>query len=245
MPKIIGISGKKHAGKDTATNAFIATLSDIPIEHMAFADALKDEVCEAVHVTREFLEANKDLFRPILQWWGTEFRRNLHGDGYWINRLAEKVAASKAAVIIITDVRFLNEYAWVDAQSGSTLIRIHRVIGGASQDTHASEVELDHEQFDYTLYNDSIKEVFEHHCARFANRVLTQRLGIPTRGEPERNEPGTWELWEDGGLIELFYAIQPDEKSREEARKLVEKMYKDSQHNQLTITDESRTMIKL
>jgi hypothetical protein len=44
-------------------------------------------------------------------------------------------------------------------------------------------------------------------------------------------QPGTWELWEDGGLIELFYAIQPDEKSREEARKFVEKIYKDSQHD--------------
>jgi len=184
MIKLVGISGKKHSGKDTMAQAFITTLSDIKVIRMAFADPLKDEVCKACGVTREFLEANKSLFRPILQWWGTEFRRKLFGENYWIDRTFERIAVSVADVVLITDMRFKNEMAAVEKWPAGVTIRIER-IGQDVKDPHPSEVDLDDATFDYKLSNVSDLSTFEHDCARFANRVLTQRIGLSMRGEPE------------------------------------------------------------
>jgi dephospho-CoA kinase len=185
MIKLIGISGKKRSGKNTMARVFMETLNDLQIAQLAFGDVVKDEVCQACGVSREFLEANKDLFRPMLQWWGTEFRRKLHGDDYWIRRLFDKLGNLPGEIFIISDVRFLNEMQALTSVSGSTLIRIQRAVDFTDMDKHASEVELDASAFYYTIMNNGTLEEFERDCARFANRVLVQRLGLAMRGEPD------------------------------------------------------------
>jgi hypothetical protein len=183
MKKIIAISGKKHSGKDTAARVIMETLGDVPMVRIAFADALKEEVAKVCGVTVDYIELNKDIFRPILQWWGTEWRRNMFGDNYWIDRLFDKVDVAPADVIVITDVRFKNEYDAIQSWQGTKMmLRIERAFTGG--DMHSSETQLDGTPFDYRLTNATTLEEFEQHVARLANRVFTQRLGLPMRGEP-------------------------------------------------------------
>lgn len=149
MPKplLIGISGKKRSGKDTLCQSLLNRLDNSV--RVAFADQLKEEVAEACGVSLEYLEHHKANFRYILQGWGTEFRRQLTGLNYWIEQLDNCVAAWHLGsdFIIIPDVRFQNEHAYVK-QNGGIMIRINRP-DMVSTDTHPSETDLDSAVFDF------------------------------------------------------------------------------------------------
>jgi energy-coupling factor transporter ATP-binding protein EcfA2 len=138
MTKIIGLSGKKRSGKDTLAG-FLAQLMPHTV-CVAFADALKNEVAQATGFTREYMEEHKDNFRLILQGWGTDFRRKLCGEDYWIHRTVEQINWLRRlpvppALIIVTDCRFKNEAETV-RQLGGLMVRVVK-IGSASDDAHA------------------------------------------------------------------------------------------------------------
>lgn len=148
--KIIGISGKKGAGKDT--------IADILLCHYpksikySFAAQLKIEVSHATGYGVEYIELHKDNFRLILQGWGTDFRRKLFGVDYWIKKMedARERLSINHDVLIVPDVRFINEYEWVK-RNGGIVIRVER--NHDYGDVHASEVELDNATFDHTILN--------------------------------------------------------------------------------------------
>ena len=125
---------------------------------LAFADALKQELADACKTTVSFIEANKEVFRLGLQWWGTEWRRNVSGKNYWIDRVREKYERladppGVPELVIITDTRFPNELELVHALGGKVW-RVQRkgVDGG---DAHVSERALDGHHADRILRNDS------------------------------------------------------------------------------------------
>jgi hypothetical protein len=177
---ILGLSGKKRCGKDVFTDAIVEdskTPGSRPVFRIAFADALKDEACQLLGITREQLEQDKAHFRPFLQWYGTEHRRNYgKHPNYWVDKVNEKVQPMIEAghAIIITDVRFYNEVQYVLALGGM-VIRVVReevpescygqclgiadvksVETGkaiAPRDTHSSETELDSYHPMITIYN--------------------------------------------------------------------------------------------
>jgi len=96
--------------------------------------------------------ARKERFRLLMQWWGTEYRRDQFDKDYWLKRVEdtfynvraemEDVEDTRPLLFIITDVRFLNEVKFVQETLEGYAVRIlrpnHHVIGG-----HSSEVELD------------------------------------------------------------------------------------------------------
>lgn len=155
--KVIGITGFKKAGKDASAQELRKMFLPARTVQVNFADALKEEVAKACGVTVEYINANKDIFRTILQWWGTEFRRKLSGDEYWIIKWMER--ANKLTptpdYLICTDVRFINEAAVIRQLSG-TIIRIERP--GITSDGHASEVEQLQIHTDFTVLNDGTIE---------------------------------------------------------------------------------------
>ena len=151
--KIFGLAGKKRAGKDTVFS-IARDLVDGQAGRVAFADPLKREVAAATGMPETFVEANKSQFRPVLQWWGTEFRRQYFGADYWINQMAEEIRVMRRVVdvLFITDVRFPNEGDWV-RDMGGTMVRVERDVAG-TRDGHSTEVDMDsYRHYDHTLDN--------------------------------------------------------------------------------------------
>ena len=157
--KLVGIVGHKQAGKDTLFRHLRQALPDRRVHRFAFADAIKREVLRFLRGSGfagdlEYMEQNKELFRPLWQWWGTEYRRKLFGEDYWIRRLAETLDGSYADVAIITDVRFLHEADFVRARGG-LLVGIHRP-ETFTADPHASESEQLDIQVDQSIINTTL-----------------------------------------------------------------------------------------
>ena len=77
--------------------------------------------------------------RQIMQWWGTEYRRQRHAPDYWSRQLSSRVYVRQQAghqLHIITDVRFPNEANTIECLGGQ-IWQIKRPGYGAEGD-HAS-----------------------------------------------------------------------------------------------------------
>jgi hypothetical protein len=158
---IIGIAGKKHSGKDTIHKIIHnACRHSFVVEHKPFAEPLKREVAEAAGISLEYLEENKENFRLILQGWGTDFRRRLVAEDYWIVKWKAAIHYLKEhsmhpIIIVVPDVRFLNE-ANAIKEEGGKLWSCAMVNGPTrTDDTHDSETQLDYYQdFDWLVKNE-------------------------------------------------------------------------------------------
>lgn len=158
---IIGISGKKQSGKDEVFR--IIKKHQPTAVRIAFADEVKREVAQATNCTIEYMEAHKDVFRTIYQWWGTDFRRNLCNPDYWCDCWLDTIHKLQHDAIVVTpDIRFLNEVELFH-DMGQPVWRINR--GLIITDTHASETELDNYEFPLTINNNGT-------LAKLETRVL-------------------------------------------------------------------------
>jgi len=148
---LIGLLGHKQHGKDSV----FAALRQIEptAQRIAFADPLYEEVADACNVTVEFIKAHKEVFRPMMQWWGTEFRRGIGGnDDYWIDRAKDALRIVLNPVIVFTDVRFPNEAKMIKERQG-VLWRVVRP-GMPVQDGHPSETVMKDYPVDRVIPND-------------------------------------------------------------------------------------------
>lgn len=170
MMIVIGISGKKRAGKDTAAQIMRAKAlaSGFTVVRRALADLLKEECATAIseeadhydlsyeNVLKEMnTDGVKEKYRLLLQWWGTQFRRHMCGEDYWIramrlwiechtisNEMMQPGHPSPKQMILIPDIRFPNEVEMVK-QLGGFVIRLNRPETDSVADTHISECALD------------------------------------------------------------------------------------------------------
>lgn len=156
--KLYGITGYKQAGKDTVGQLICRCHLPLTNVRHNFADALKEEVAKACGTTVFDIEKQKPAFRTILQWWGTDFRRKMSGDNYWLIKWLTKARTLPASVMMCTDVRFLNE-ARIIKEVGGTLIRVKN--DRVKSDGHASETEQDLILCDVTIDNNGSLEELE------------------------------------------------------------------------------------
>lgn len=167
-PYIIGIGGLKRHGKNSVAKCISAYYNKLSIQtgHYAFADKLKQEVAEGFNVRLGELEIHKEFWRPILQFWGTEFRRQYQkNDNYWISRLDEEIKmaifdyhSSYKFIPLITDVRFPNELKYIKENYNGLTIWVNRNAGFDNTDKHASENSLTHADFDLIVDNNGTLE---------------------------------------------------------------------------------------
>ncbi len=134
IPRVIGIHGYMHSGKDTVATMLKNTLvskykfKEEEIEIYSFADPIKKILIEYFGLTHDDvytqegkIRFNNDfgmLVRQILQKFGTEAMRNKLHRAVWTIAMKYKIEKSKAKVIIIPDVRFLNEFKFIKSQNG-------------------------------------------------------------------------------------------------------------------------------
>ena len=162
---VISCSYKKRVGKDTFFLLVQELYPDHKIVRIAFADELKNEVFKCMlepnGFDKSFLDNpdTKEVFRPLLQGWGT-VRREFSGEDYWVERAFNKMTESDT-IYIICDCRYLNELNFVNSHNGYT---VHIKRDSVVQDnSHSSETALDdyHHLFQYTVLNNGTTEDYK------------------------------------------------------------------------------------
>lgn len=178
MPHIIGFTGYKRSGKDTAASFFHEYLphGKYAIKTFSFAFNLKKEVAAHIGQTVEWVEANKlnPVIRYLLQWYGTEYAKSERGSDVWIKAVEQEIAEIKEpAIILIPDVRFISEAAWIKSRGG-VVLRVEKQ-GQVNEDLHSSETELDKIKCDFRLYNNGLqKRAYAMECKWFCDFVMQQ-----------------------------------------------------------------------
>ena len=152
-PHIIGLTGPAGCGKDTVA---LLLATHARFTSLAFADALRSEVCNSFRIDHSLL-SRRDLKeqpceelalercsdnafigvmlrhlsadgehaaqaliaprspRTIMQWWGTEYRRQTCREDYWTRTLKARVHIQQGGQLwrqarhVVSDVRFANE----------------------------------------------------------------------------------------------------------------------------------------
>ncbi len=136
------------------------------------------------------LPETKPLFRKLLQWYGTEYRRNLFGTNYWLDKMTEFMDAQEPGTLVIApDTRFVNEAEFCRNHAGF-LIRVWRP-GLDDNSPHISEVALDdYPHFNLTIENKAgITELEQ--AVYHAFRLFQQWQGTPWHGIGHIVDPST------------------------------------------------------
>lgn len=199
---VLGVLGLKRAGKDAFASRLVSefgytriALADPMRTAMLALDPFvvieHDEVgplAEAAgflmpygHIRLSTLveavgwEAAKGLreVRRLLQRFGTEAGREIHGEDAWVNITARAVATVEGPVVI-TDVRFPNEVAYAE-RVGMT-VRIVRP-GLVNDSSHASENSVNDVKTTFTVVNNSdLDHLYEQadrvHFAATIDRIM-------------------------------------------------------------------------
>lgn len=172
---IIGLSGKIGSGKSTVSEVF----KQNGFELDSFAKSLKDVTNSIFGFDREKLEGftSEDRIwretpdkkysellgndfapfspRDALILIGTTIGRNIIHPNIWIQTVFNRYEQNKNKNLLITDVRFPNEYEEIKKRGGF-VIRINRP--NIIYKNHISECALDDYEFDYVIENDSTLE---------------------------------------------------------------------------------------
>jgi hypothetical protein len=147
---------------------------------LSFADAVKDDVVELLSyavrtkgndlnltlpaISRGTIEKHKnEVFRPFLQWYGTDFWRKYMGvEDFWLLRLDEKMQQNPGVQFVIDDCRFPNEADFL-RKRGFIIVKIERTFESNITEfkKHASETEIDNIKPDviFPLDNRSNQEI--------------------------------------------------------------------------------------
>lgn len=183
--KIIGLTAFKGSGKDTFADFLVSHNKYIKI---SFAQFMKDASKILFNWTDDHFEhKNKEIIdkywgispRQFLQNLGTEFLRSLTQlnstnlqiyDGSFItgnftfhikriNLYINQLYKQKTKYIVITDIRFQDEFDFIK-QIGGIIVKINRNVLSNKYSNHLSEKFIDNFKEDYIIDNNSSKEVF-------------------------------------------------------------------------------------
>jgi hypothetical protein len=170
---IIGISGKKRAGKDTFFNVAHKILNGkYPVKRYAFADNVKKFAVKYLNVPTADIKNEENRF--ILQGIGQMLREEVSKD-FWVNSLFAEIYKSRqlnpSEISIITDVRYKNEAEIILSKDDSFLLKIENK-KTFMVDYHQSEIDLDDFEFDFTIENEGTLSEYEEQIEIWFKRNL-------------------------------------------------------------------------
>lgn len=183
MRRSILLTGSKEHGKST-TGQMLSR--DFGYVHLALADPLRWEVAEmlarqessslqvqaeiAAHLFKDMKRPEtKEQYRPLLRWWGTEFRR-ARDPLYWVRKTQEIIRELPGnRPVVIDDVSFENE---MEAFSDWARIRVLDPRKPIPASEHASEKGRAELPVDHTLCNDGAMAELRHKVWQLANGPL-------------------------------------------------------------------------
>lgn len=194
MSTIVGLTGFKGVGKDTAAAGLrqrgyrqvnfadplrAMLLAMNPLIEIRYGEPVRLSTLVATHGWDD-AKAIPDV-RRLLQRLGTEGGRNILSANVWVDKWRTDVACLPArARVVTTDVRFPNE-AQAIRQLGGYIIRIESP-SVTSDDGHASETVMGAIMVDGTIVNDHLKgDAFDLRCelAAMVDDLNRRRLDLP------------------------------------------------------------------
>jgi phosphomevalonate kinase len=173
MDKIIAISGKQFAGKDTLCLLLLKYLPDY--RRVALADALKDEYAQTRGVPREEVDALKARdpnVRGELIALGK--KRREEDPDYWVKKVLEQPGNK-----IVTDLRFRNELErFLEHKAFTIRIEAKRNVrakrGKLGHEKDSSETELDGiTSWRFVTHNNSSIEALDRDAKQIARIIKT------------------------------------------------------------------------
>lgn len=133
LPRLVGLIGRKGAGKDTAADLLLSR----GYQNVKFAGALKDMIrcvlayqgVDATTIERmiegDLKEVPTDYLagrtpRYAMQTLGTEWGRKLIGEDFWVGATLLRIKAflTDNREVVVTDVRFHNEMDEIEEEGG-------------------------------------------------------------------------------------------------------------------------------
>jgi len=195
MKKIILINGLARSGKDTTAKIMQEELikQGYSVKVLAFADKLKDMVCELLGVTREDLDKYKNNpklykhmvvkkpdwdiieypltdFRTFLDIFGNKIAKTLGGESVWSDIVLKNIEESNEEYFIISDFRFPIEYSAFENTSFDIItLQVQRDIPKMNL---GSEKALDNFVFDYIVDNNSDLDSLEGNVKELLDIIL-------------------------------------------------------------------------
>lgn len=180
----VGISGLAGSGKDTLAAHIMRVMGGSPhveTHRLALGDALKQEASETlgIDIINFYNRDVKEHYRPLLQWWGTEYRRNVAVGGdnnYWVTKLKDIAQkkwgnSGKHIVVLVPDIRFDNE-AKLCLDSGGMVIQIEPINQpNVEVNKHVSENGIDPSFITLTFENDHTKPLDFSQWLRITDKV--------------------------------------------------------------------------
>ena len=140
--RIIGLCGKPRAGKNAAAEIAAQLIPGTAI--INFSDEIVAEcavvllsVGETVGEWIEKINADKEHYRPFLQWYGFVHKRR-EDEEYWVKKIEAKIEAAEAAgapLAVVCGVRAINEWVMIVRRGGV----VYEVIRGVKEWTPACE----------------------------------------------------------------------------------------------------------
>ena len=165
QPLIIGFAGKARSGKDTAGKYLV---DEYQFVHYYFAKPLKDGAKVMFNLTDEQVKNKEKIVEPwgksprqIYQLLGTDVARTLDVN-VWVKNAEMFVKNNPGRSVVITDVRFANESAWIRNQGGVVVYLQSDTRGIYENTEHASENGLQGSDVDIIIQNDgTINALYE------------------------------------------------------------------------------------
>jgi len=160
--KIIGITGRARSGKDTLANFLV---DDHGFLKLSFAAPLRAFVADITGMTIAEMEDGPAKEAPLdwldgktprylMQTVGTEWGREMIDRDLWVKVVENKIRQARregAAGVVISDVRFDNEAAFI-RQWGGRVVEVVRP-GAAAVSAHVSEAGVSVEHLDGLYVN--------------------------------------------------------------------------------------------
>lgn len=180
MQKVIGLTGYKGSGKDEVADALVRRggwikvgMSDPLNEYLQIINPYVgigrryNDLIESVG----FIDAKKyPEVRRLLQVFGTEIVRERIDSYYWADLMYGTVidALQEGKNVVVTGLRYQNEFDTVKALTGYTSNRISQIIRvtrpeyGQRGDTHSSEGIIETVNVDLEIVNDgSLQDLYD------------------------------------------------------------------------------------
>lgn len=164
-PPIIGLAGPARSGKDTVANFIIAAIGGY---RYGLADPIRAMLVPlGVDLNDVYWQEHKEKTIPalgvsprrMLQTLGTEWGRNLINPDLWLV-LAHQRLLRNGPGMVVPDIRFENEAAWVRRHGGKIVHIVRRNL--PTIEAHTSEDGIEVLSNDAQLFNNGTLEDLQH-----------------------------------------------------------------------------------